>query len=124
MAFLIDTNILFAILKGDEHLKLFVESNDCGLDSTVYVECIQGSKSNREKRIIIEYLRRFRLYYHTPTVSQRTIHLIDRYSNSHGLLLPDAQIAAVALERGLELATLDTNDLRFIKELKLAKINV
>lgn len=41
MSYLIDTNVLFAILKGDERLKAFVESNDCSIDSTVYVECIR-----------------------------------------------------------------------------------
>lgn len=124
MAYLIDTNVLFAILKGDGRLKAFVENNDCGIDSTIYVECIQGSKSNREKRIIMRYLRRFRLYYHTPDISQQTIDLIDRYSNSHGLLLPDAQVAAVAIVRDLDLVTMNVSDFRFINGLKLADSNI
>jgi predicted nucleic acid-binding protein len=124
MAYLVDTNIIFAILKGDSDLKAFIEDNDCGVDSTIYVECIQGSKSNRDKQIISNYLLRFRLYYHTPDISQRTIDLIDRYSNSHGLLLPDAQISAVALNRNLELLTLNASDFKFIKGLKLSKPKV
>ena len=124
MAYLVDTNVLFAILKGDSDLKAFVENNDCGIDSTIYIECIQGSKSNREKRIISDYLLRFRLYYHTPDISQRTIDLIDRYSNSHGLLLPDAQIAAVGLNRDLELLTMNVSDFKFITGLKLLKPNL
>jgi len=114
--------LIFAILKGDEKLKVFVDQNDCAIDSTIYIECIQGSKSNREKRIIHNYLLKFRLYYHTPEISKRTIDLIDRYLNSHNLLLPDAQIAAVGLIRELPILTLDVTDFKFINGLELPNI--
>ena len=122
MAYLVDTNVIFAILKGNEKLKAFVDRNDCAIDSTVYIECIQGSKSNREKKVIHNYLLKFRLYYHTPEISKRTIDLIDRYSNSHGLLLPDAQIAAVALVRELPVLTLNLADFKFVDGLELPMI--
>ncbi len=115
---LIDTNIFFAIFKGDAKLKTLVESFDCGIEATVYIECLQGSKANREKQIIKKYLTRFPLLYHTPTISKQTIELIDQYSNTHGLLLPDAQIAAVCLEYNLTLITYNVGDFKFIKGLK------
>ena len=54
--YLVDTNVLFAIFKGETDIKQFVENLTCGIDFTVYIECLQGSKSNDEKRIIEKYL--------------------------------------------------------------------
>lgn len=100
---LTDINVFFKIFKGSSDVKKFVESFENSIDTTVYVECPQGSKGNREKQIIKKYLSHFPIFYHTPNISKQTISLIDQYSNSHGLLLPDAQIAAVCLEYDLHL---------------------
>ncbi len=115
---LIDTNIFFAIFKGKAALKRLVESHESALEATVYIECLQGSKANREKQIIKKYLSRFPLLYHTPQISQRAIAIIDQYSNTHGLLLPDAQIAAVCLEYDLTLVTYNVSDFKFIQGLR------
>lgn len=116
--YLIDTNVLFAIFKGDSDIKQFVENLACGIDFTVYVECLQGSKSNREKQLIKNYLSRFPLLHATPDISRQLISLIDRYSNTHGLLLADAQIAAACLTYDLTLITLNARDFQFIQGLK------
>lgn len=118
---LTDTNVFFEIFKGNIEAKRLVESFENSIDTTVYIECIQGSKGNREKQIIKKYLSRFQVFYHTPNISRRTIELIERYSNSHGLLLPDAMIAAVCLEYDLTLITYNESDFKFIDGLKLLK---
>ena len=122
--YLTDTNVFSEIFKGNADVKKFVEGFENSIDSTVYVECLQGSKSNREKLIIKKYLSHFPIYYHTPSISKQTIALIDQYSNSHGLFLPDAQIAAVCLEYNLTLLTYNVDDFKFIKGLKWLKPNV
>lgn len=116
--YLIDTNVLFAIFKGDIDVKQFVENLAGGIDSTVYVECIQGSKSNRDKQLIKNYLSRFPLLHATPEISRQSILLIDQYSNTHGLLLPDAQIAAACLIYDLTLITYNLSDFQFVTGLK------
>lgn len=121
---LIDTNILFEIFKKNENIKNFVESLDNSVDTTVYVECLQGSKKDIEKIKIKKYLSRFPILYHTPDISKRTIALIDQYSNKYGLLLPDAQIAAVCLEYDLTLITYNVGDFKFINGLKWLKPSV
>lgn len=118
---LTDTNVFSEIFKGNVAVKVFVEGFENSVDSTVYVECLQGSKSNQEKSIIKKYLSRFPVFYHTPDISKRTISLIDQYSNSHGLFLPDAQIAAVCLEYDLTLITHNIGDFIFINGLKYLK---
>ncbi len=103
--YLSDTNILSRIFKGDLEVRKFVEKLECAIDATIYIECLQGSKSNQEKRIIEKYLMRFPLLPITPESCVRAIDLIRSYSNSHGLLLADALIAATALENDLTLVT-------------------
>jgi predicted nucleic acid-binding protein len=95
--FLIDTNVFSRIFKGDLQVTQFVESLESVIDATIYIECLQGSKSNQEKRAVEKYLQKFSLLPITPESSVVAIELIRNYSNSHGLLLPDALIAATAL---------------------------
>jgi len=122
--YLPDTNILSRIFKGDLEVRKFVESLECAIDATVYIECLQGSKANQEKRIIEKYLMRFPLLPITPESSVRAIDLIRSYSNSHGLLIGDALIAATALENDLTIVTYNMDDFKFVQDLKWLKPTV
>lgn len=119
--YLPDTNVFSKIFAVNLLVRQFVESGSTVVDTTIYIECIQGSKSNQEKRVIKNYLDNFPLLLITPGISQRAINLIDTYSNSFGLLLPDALIAATALENDLMLVTYNLDDFKFIKGLKWLK---
>lgn len=101
-------------------VKKYVENLTAGVDTTIYVECLQGQKSNSEKQTIKKYLANFPILHFTPEVAERTIELIDTYSNSFGLQLPDAQIAAVCLENDLTLITYNIKDFQFIANLTIA----
>lgn len=103
--FLPDTNVFSKVFGNNLLIRQFIESLDAVIDATIYIECVQGSKSNYEKRLIKKYLSNFPLLMITPEVSQRAINLIETYSNTHGLLLPDALIAATALENDLTVVT-------------------
>ena len=121
--FLIDTNVLSRIFTGDKNERLYRNSR-CRDLYVVYVECLQGSKSIREKRIVESYLSRFELNHITFDISTRTIDLIRTYSNTHGLLLADALIAATCLDVNLTLVTYNVNDFHFIQDLKYLKPSV
>src|SRR5437762_14114358 len=60
---LIDTNVLSRVFTGDKAVKEFIEKLDAAVCLVVYIECLQGSKSNREKRIVESYLSRFELHH-------------------------------------------------------------
>ena len=122
--FLPDTNVFSKIFGNDLRVKQFVESLDAVIDATIYIECIQGSKSNHEKRVIEKYLTRFQLLSITSQSSLKAIELIRTYSNSHGLLLPDTLIAATALENDLTVVTYNVGDFKFIDGLKYLESNV
>jgi len=114
-----DTNVFSQIFKSNSDVQTFVEKLNSVVCSTVYIECLQGSKSNREKSGIKKYLQTFTVFYQTEEISRRAVALIDRYSNTHGLMLADAQIAAVCLEYDLTLVTYNTKDFQFIAGLKI-----
>lgn len=115
---LIDTNVLSRVFTGDKAVKEFIESLDAAVCVVVYIECLQGSKSNREKRIVESYLSRFELYHLGSGISARTIELIRAYSNTRGLFLADALIAVTCLEHNLTLVTYNAKDFGFIADLK------
>ncbi len=118
---LLDTNILSKIFYGNIDVKNFVDYLDAGVETIVYIECIQGSISNLDKRRIKRSLHNLKFYPLINDIAQKAIELIDTYSNSHGLLLADAMIAATALEYNLTLITNNTKHFQFIKSLKLFK---
>ena len=59
--YLPDTNVFSQIFKGNQTVTLFIEQLEIVVDSTVYIECLQGSKSNQEKRIVKKVLDNFSL---------------------------------------------------------------
>jgi predicted nucleic acid-binding protein len=115
-----DTNVFSQIFRNNFDVQSFVENLNSMICSTVYIECLQGSKSNQEKSKIKKYLETFSIFYQTENISRQAIALIDRYSNTHGLLLGDAQIAATCLEYDLVLITYNVKDFQFIADLTIA----
>lgn len=116
---LIDTNVLSKIFYGNVEVKNFLASLKIGIDTIVYIECIQGSISNSDKNLIKRSLQSLKFYPLNDQIAQTAIELIDKYSNSRGLLLAVAMIAATAIEYGLSLVTFNVDDFKFIKELKI-----
>ena len=116
-ACLIDPNVFSEIFKGNRGVSSFVFGLDAYIDTTVYIECLQGSKSNIEKIKIKKLLSAFPLLPINGTVSEIAVSLIDRYSNSHGLLLADALIASSALSANLTVVTYNVDDFHFIENL-------
>ena len=121
--YLIDTNIFSEVFKANNAVLEFLKGleGELVVDTTVFIECIQGSKSNREKAAIKRFLSAFPLLPYNSDITRITIDLVDRYSNSHGLLLADALIAASALSGAFTLVTYNVADFEFIDEITCLK---
>jgi len=119
--YLLDNNVISQILKGNQTVTTFVVKLEFAVCATVYIEALQGSISNLQKRTIKKLIDNFPLLLITSNISKRAIRLIDTYSNSHGLLLADALIGATALENNLTLITYNVDDFKFIQNLKWLK---
>jgi predicted nucleic acid-binding protein len=100
-------------------LKSKIDQFDKAVNTIIYLELIQGSKSKIEVQRIEKYLQGFQLLHCDADDSKRAIELVRTYAGSHGLLLADAIIAASCLEKSFSLLTLNIRDFHFINGLHL-----
>ena len=121
---LLDTNVLSKIFYGDAEVKQFVDDLNAGIDTVVYIECLQGSIAKKDKELIKTSLSHLPYYSLTPDIALQAIELIDKYSASKGLFLADALIAATAICYDLILVSYNIKHFRFIKELSVIEPKV
>lgn len=119
---LCDTNILIEFYKNN--LKVVPELRQIGYSQLAIsvitkAELYFGALNKTELRKIKQHLSLITHYPIDAPISNRFLHLMETYSLSHKLSLPDALIAATALEQALELYTLNIKDFRFIPQLML-----
>jgi predicted nucleic acid-binding protein len=119
--YLADTNVFIAAFKGDTSAANLIERHEAARDSVVYLELIQGAKNKSEIKKIERFLAGFDVLHFDRSVSERAIDLVKTYSKSHGLMLPDAVIAARCLEDNLTLITRNIKNFQFIESLKLLR---
>lgn len=115
---LLDTNVLIKIWRGDELLEKEVDRLNCAIDTTVYLEFLQGANKNQLTKTEL-FLKRFTLIPFAPGITFRAIKLIKKHSHANGLRMPDALIAAASLENDLPLLTLNTKHFVFVEGIKL-----
>ena len=121
MTFL-DTNILIEVFKGNSIIIGIVqglEPNTLALSAITEMELYYGALNKLELQRIKKNLRLFDIYHPTTAISTTATTLIEKHSKSHNLQIPDALIAATAMENGAELMTLNTKDFQYIDGLRL-----
>jgi predicted nucleic acid-binding protein len=118
---LLDTNVLSKFFAGDQNVRQFLSGIDAAIITIVYIELIQGSIKKRERELIKRNLANLTYFTLTPQIAAEAIVLIDKYSSSQGLFLPDALIAATAVVNDLTLVTFNVKDFRFIKNLRVVQ---
>lgn len=118
---LVDTTVFIDAFRKDIGAKKFLTQVFPPLFCSVITqaELIQGVRNNSEKKQINQLLLTIGVLPLTPQISDTMIGLIEEYVLSHGLQIPDALIAATAMEHNLTLATANVNHFAFIKGLKL-----
>lgn len=82
------------------------------------MEFLQDAKK-REIAKTEKFLKRFELIPFSLVISFSAIRLIRTFAQTHGLRMPDAIIAATALETDIPLLTLNTKDFDFIDGISL-----
>jgi len=119
---LCDTDILIEFFKGNETIVGTLRDIGQGRLAVSHVtvaELYFGALNKAELARIRRDLARLHAYPISAGISQRFLRLMETYSLSHKLALPDALIAATALEHDLNLLTLNWKDFRFITGLRL-----
>jgi len=122
----IDTDILIDFSREIPAAEQFLESlrnkgQVLAISAITWMELIEGCRNRRELTATVGFLREFKLLHLSKQVSQKAIALIERYKLSHGLLIPDAIIAATAIMTNSELCSRNARHFEMVEGLKVTK---
>ncbi len=121
---LCDTNVIIEILKGDEKTIKVIEKiglENVAISSVMVMELYFGALNKRELSKIKKHLKALNTVHFDNDISELAVSMIESYSKSHGLQIPDAIIAATALSFEMKLFTLNLKDFKYIDGLSLYK---
>lgn len=121
---LVDTDILIDATKGRAAANAFVKTQQrAGLQISIItaMEVVVGCRDKVELAQTQEFLQRCTILPVSETVSQIGYQLVESFALSHGMQIPDALIAATALENGLTLYSKNIRHFRMIPELTVMR---
>ncbi|MCB9009855.1 MAG: type II toxin-antitoxin system VapC family toxin [Ardenticatenaceae bacterium] len=122
---LCDTNILIEFYKNNPQIgQIFraVGKNDLAISVITEAELYFGALNKAELQMIKQHLSSLHRFGLDTAVSNQFLQLMETYSLSHKLSIPDALIAATALVHKVELFTFNVKDFHFIPNLALFEI--
>lgn len=93
--------------------------NNVALSAVTKMELVVGATNKQELARINKNIHQFNILLINDEITQLTIQLLQDYNLSHGLVLPDALIAATAVITRFEIFTYNLKDYKFIKDIKL-----
>lgn len=98
---LVDTDVLIdagrAVEVAVNCLEDAAQASTLVISVITQMELIVGCRDRSELRIVERFLLRYELIRLNEAISDRAVDLLRTYRLSHGLLIPDALIAAIAL---------------------------
>jgi len=121
---LLDSDVLIEFLKGNpETYKIIscINPSDMAISSVTFMEILYGAFNKKEILKIKTILSNYSIIHINEEISAKALDLIEKYSKSNNLHIPDALIASTALYYQLELLTYNLKDFRYIEGLKLCK---
>ncbi|MDQ4078728.1 MAG: type II toxin-antitoxin system VapC family toxin [Chloroflexota bacterium] len=120
---IVDTDILIdagrGISEAIDYLDDREKSTRLAVSAVTQMELIVGCRNKAELRDLEKVLKRFQLLKLSEAISDQAVDLLSQYRLSHGLLIPDALIAATAIVWDEPLASKNQKDYRFIPTLDL-----
>lgn len=120
---IVDTDILIDTARGIVEAVDFLKDREAASPLAVSVvtqmELTVGCRNKNEYADLKKFLRRFQILPISSDISDIAVELLNKYNLSHGLLIPDALIAATAISLTEPLATKNQRDFRFIDGLNL-----
>lgn len=120
---IVDTDILIDAGRGiGEAIGSLQEiglKSSLATSAVTQMELFVGCRDKTELLEVEKFLRRFQILPLSEPVSQAAVDLLRQYRLSHGLLIPDALIAATALVLDAPFISKNQRDYRFITGLNL-----
>jgi len=121
---IVDTDILIDVGRGVVHaincLRRISQQSLLAVSVVTQMELLVGCRNKAELVKVEGFLQsNFQLVKITDQISDVAVDLIRQYRLSHGLLIPDALIAATSLVLNAPLISKNQRDYRFIANLTL-----
>lgn len=119
---LCDTNVLIEFYKNNPPVNQIlrdVGKDNLALSIVTEAELYFGALNKAELQMIQRHLASLHRFGLDTAVSNQFLQLMETYSLSHKLSIPDALIAATALVHQVELFTFNVKDFHFIPGLDL-----
>jgi len=119
---LCDTNILIEFYKNNPQIKHTLQQigpERLAISVVTQAELYYGALDKTELRKIKQHLSLLHRFPVDTAISETFLQLMETYSLSHKLSIPDALIAATVLTHDTELYTLNNKDFQFIPNLVL-----
>lgn len=120
---LIDTDILIdtgrGIPEAIECLAAVRRNGSPAVSIVTYMELVVGCRDKRELNELDRFMSNFQIVRLNSRMSDIASDLVHSYRLSHGLLIPDAFIAATAIFLECQFISKNQRDYRFIGELNL-----
>ena len=120
----IDSNILIDAMNGIVDAVAFLEEQQIAelqISIVSAMELIAGCRNKIEMTELQRFFQKCTFLPVTATISQVAFQLMESFYLSHGLTLPDALIAATAIEHDLTLYTRNTRHFRMVPQLEISQ---
>ena len=120
----IDSNILIDAMNGIVDAVAFLEEQQTAelqISIVSAMELIAGCRNKIEMTELQRFFQKCTFLPVTATISQVAFQLMESFYLSHGLTLPDALIAATAIEHDLTLYTRNTRHFRMVPQLEISQ---
>lgn len=115
---LVDTNVLVEMWRNPRSGPPVLQQSSKSINTITYIEFVQGTRL-RDKQKAKEFLQIYDHLRLDAATCDTAIQLIEKHSETDGLRLADALIAATCLVHDLELVTLNRRHFQKIANLKL-----
>lgn len=122
MGLIVDTDVIVWYMRGEPNAVRSIDSLDSFSISVVtYIELIQGMRNKRELHALKQSLTMWQseVIQIVPAISAKAASFVERHFLSHAVRLPDALVAATAIERGDVLLTANVKHYAPISDLQI-----
>jgi predicted nucleic acid-binding protein len=121
---LVDTDVLIWLLRGNLKASRAIDAIEQRSVSIVtYMELLQGARDKSEVKAIKSFLAdmQFQMHPLTENVGHRASIYMEEYGRTVAMTMPDALIAAAAVEAHEPLLTANDKHYRLVKELEIKR---
>jgi tRNA(fMet)-specific endonuclease VapC len=119
---LVDTDIIIEVFRGNQAISTIISgfaARELAVSSVTVMELYVGARDKTELASLSQYLKSFSLFHVSNEISSQAMALIHQFAFSHRLSVPDALIAATAIQHGATFFTRNKKHFSPIRELSL-----